>query len=345
MQTLATGARAGLAAALLFGAGTPLATLLVAGVNPIMLAGMLYCGAGVGLWLLRLVGRLPRVRLARSEWVPLAGAVVIGGMAGPVLLMFGLTHLPATASSLLLNAESVFTALVAWVVFREHVDARIAAGMASIAAGAVLITVSGGFSMGAVWPSCAVVAACLCWAIDNNLTRSVALNDATWLAAIKGSVAGPANVALALAVGAAVPPPSRMAAALVVGFFAYGLSLVLFIVALRHVGAARAGAYFAVAPFFGSALAVALGDTVTWWLATAAGLMAIGVWIHVTERHQHIHTHPAQRHTHWHTHDLHHDHEHTQSVPAGTWHRHEHIHTELVHKHDHYPDAHHRHRH
>ena len=342
---LPLGARAGLAAALLFGAGTPLATLLVAGVNPVMLAGLLYCGAGLGLWLIRLIRRSPRVRLAPSEWFPLAGAVVFGGMAGPVLLMVGLAHLPATASSLLLNAESVFTALVAWVVFREHVDGRIAAGMAAIAAGAVLITVSGGFSIGAVWPSIAVVAACLCWAVDNNLTRTVALNDAAWLAALKGSVAGPANVALAIAIGANVPPPTHVAGALVLGFFAYGLSLVLFIVALRHVGAARAGAYFAVAPFFGSALAIVLGNPVTWWLATAAVLMAIGVWLHVSERHQHTHTHPAQTHTHWHSHDIHHDHEHAQDIPLGTWHRHEHEHTELVHQHDHYPDAHHRHRH
>lgn len=342
---LPVGAGAGLAAALLFGAGTPLATLLVAGVHPVMLAGLLYCGAGLGLWLIRLVRRLPRVHLAPVEWLPLVGAVVIGGMAGPALLMVGLTQLPATASSLLLNAESVLTALVAWVVFREHVDRRIAAGMAAIAAGAVLITVSGGFSIGAAWPSIAVVAACLCWAIDNNLTRSVALNDATWLAAIKGSVAGPANVGVALALGAEFPLPTHMAGAFVLGFFAYGLSLVLFIVALRHVGAARAGAYFAVAPFFGSALAIALGDPVTWWLATAAVLMAIGVWVHVSERHQHTHTHPAQVHTHWHSHDIHHDHEHAQNVPPGTWHRHEHVHEELVHQHDHFPDAHHRHRH
>ena len=342
---LPVGARAGLAAALLFGAATPLATLLVAGVNPFLLAGLLYCGAGLGLWLMRFVRRSPSVRLAPAEWLPLAGAVVIGGIAGPVLLMVGLTHLPATASSLLLNAESVFTALVAWAVFREHVNGRIATGMAAIAAGAVVITVSGGFSIGAAWPSIAVIAACLCWAVDNNLTRMVALNDATWLAAIKGSVAGPANVALALVIGAAFPSPVRVAGALVLGFFAYGLSLVLFIVALRHVGAARAGAYFAVAPFFGSALAIALGDPVTWWLGTAAGLMAVGVWLHVSEHHQHIHTHPAQTHTHWHSHDIHHDHDHAQNVPPGTWHRHEHEHVELVHQHDHYPDAHHRHRH
>ncbi len=342
---LSVGVRAGLGAAVLFGAGTPLATRLVDDVSPWLLAGLLYCGAGLGLWLMRLVQRSPRVRLARAEWLPLAGAVMFGGMIGPVLLMAGLAHLPATASSLLLNAESVLTALVAWFVFHENVDRRIAAGMLAIAAGAIILTVTGGVSVGSVWPSLAVIGACLCWAIDNNLTRVVALNDAVWLAAVKGSVAGPVNVALAMAIGADLPSFPAATAAMVLGFVAYGLSLVLFIVALRHVGAARTGAYFAVAPFFGAAFAVALGDEVSWTLAAAAALMGWGVWLHVTERHRHVHVHPAQTHTHWHTHDLHHNHGHDEEVPSGTWHRHEHGHEELVHEHEHFPDALHRHRH
>jgi len=342
---MSVGARAGLGAAVLFGAGTPLATLLVDDVSPWLLAGLLYCGAGLGLWLIRLVRRSPRAQLARTEWLPLAGAVMFGGMIGPVLLMAGLAHLPATASSLLLNAESVLTVLVAWFVFHENVDRRIAVGMLAIAAGAVILTVSGGVSLGGVWPSLAVIGACLCWAIDNNLTRVVALNDATWLAAVKGSVAGPVNLALALAIGADLPSFPEATAAMALGFVAYGLSLVLFIVALRHVGAARTGAYFAIAPFFGATLAVALGDAVTWTLVAAAALMAWGVWLHVSERHRHAHVHPALTHTHWHTHDIHHDHQHAEKVPPGTWHRHEHVHEELVHEHDHFPDALHRHRH
>jgi len=342
---MSVGARAGLGAAVLFGAGTPLATLLVDDVSPWLLAGLLYCGAGLGLWLIRLVRRSPRERLARTEWLPLAGAVMFGGMIGPVLLMAGLAHLPATASSLLLNAESVLTVLVAWFVFHENVDRRIAVGMLAIAAGAVMLTVSGGVSLGGVWPSLAVIGACLCWAIDNNLTRVVALNDATWLAAVKGSVAGPVNLALALAIGADLPSFPEATAAMALGFVAYGLSLVLFIVALRHVGAARTGAYFAIAPFFGATLAVALGDAVTWTLLAAAALMGWGVWLHVSEHHRHAHVHPAQTHTHWHTHDIHHDHQHAEKVPPRTWHRHEHVHEELVHEHDHFPDALHRHGH
>jgi len=331
--------------AILFGAGTPVAKLLLDDVSPWLLAGLLYSGAGLGLATVRLVRRSPPVRVNREELAPLAGAIVCGGMLGPVLLMVGLAHLPATASSLLLNAESIFTALIAWVIFKENVDRRIAFGMATIAGGAVLITIADGMSVGDVWPSLAILGACLCWSVDNNLTRSVSLNDATWLAAVKGGVAGPVNLALALLVGASIPSAPHVVASIAVGFVAYGLSLVLFIVALRHVGTARTGAYFAVAPFFGAVLAVALGDPISGWLIAAGVLMAVGVWLHFTERHAHQHTHHAQIHSHLHRHDEHHDHPHGEPVPAGTWHRHEHLHGELVHSHEHFPDSQHRHRH
>ena len=268
------------------------------------------------------------------------------GVPAPVLLLAGLAGLPASAASLLLNAEGVLTAILAWVVFRENVDRRVALGMLTIAAGAVLLSVPTGATLGAIWPSLAVLAACLCWAIDNNLTRSVALTDATWLAAVKGAVAGPGNLALAFAVGVQLPPAGSVAAAMVVGFFAYGVSLVLFIVALRHLGTARSGAYFSVAPFFGAMLAVALGEPVTVPLAVAGALMGIGVWLHLTERHSHEHTHPALSHEHWHTHDEHHDHEHPEGpVAPGVRHRHLHSHAALTHGHEHYPDSHHRHGH
>lgn len=339
------GARAALAAALLFGAGIPLAKPLLDDVSPWLLAGLLYTGAGVGLWLIRLVRHSPRVHVDQAEIAPLVGAIFFGGVLGPVLLLVGLVNLPATASSLLLNAESVFTALIAWVIFKENVDRRIAVGMAAIAGGAALITVAGGVSAGAVWPSLAILGACMCWGVDNNLTRAVALNDATWLAAVKGGVAGPVNLLLALLVGANIPSVQLVAASMAVGFVAYGLSLVLFIVALRHLGTARTGAYFAVAPFFGAAMAVALGEPLGGWLIAAGLLMTVGVWLHLAERHVHEHTHPAQSHAHLHTHDEHHAHTHEEHIPAGTWHRHEHIHDELVHSHAHFPDSQHRHSH
>ena len=259
--------------------------------------------------------------------------------------MFGLSAMPATGASLLLNAEGVFTALLAWFVFKENVDRRISLGMAAIVAGAIVLSIPTGAELGSVWPSLAVLAACLCWGIDNNLTRKVALNDATWLAAVKGGVAGPVNLAIAFLLGAQLPAAWSIGAAMVVGCFAYGVSLVLFIVAMRQVGTARAGAYFSVAPFFGALLAIALGAPVTIPLVIAAGLMAIGVWLHLTERHGHEHTHAAVTHDHWHEHDEHHDHEHGEPVAAGVRHRHPHTHDALTHDHEHYPDAHHRHDH
>ncbi|TBN56294.1 DMT family transporter [Glaciihabitans arcticus] len=339
------GVQAALLAAVLFGMGTPAAKLLLDSVNPWLLAGLLYTGSGVGLGLIRLLRRSPRVRLERSEYLPLGGAILFGGILAPVLLMVGLVGMPASGASLLLNAEGVFTALLAWFVFRENVDRRIALGMLAIVAGAAILSVPTGAEFGNVLPSLAVLGACLCWGIDNNLTRKVALNDATWLAAIKGGVAGPVNLVLAFALGAQLPAPGNIAAAMAVGFFAYGVSLVLFIVAMRHVGTARAGAYFSIAPFFGAILALMLGGSLTLPLVAAGLLMGFGVWLHLTERHEHAHSHPALVHDHWHVHDAHHQHEHLEPVAAGIRHRHEHSHEALTHSHEHYPDSDHRHGH
>ena len=345
MRLPSAGIQAGFGAAILFGAGTPLAKLLLGEVSPWMLAGLLYVGSGLGLGLYRVISRRARVRLSRRELVPLAGAIAFGGILGPVLLMFGLANMPATGASLLLNAEGVFTALLAWFVFRENFDRRIALGMLAIVAGAVVLSIPTGAQLGEVWPSLAVFAACLCWGIDNNLTRKISLTDATWLAAVKGGVAGPVNLVIAFALGASLPSVAHVAGAMLVGFFAYGVSLVLFIVAMRHVGTARAGAYFSIAPFFGAVLAIVLGAPITAPLVVAAILMAIGVWLHLTERHEHAHTHDAVTHDHWHVHDEHHRHEHDEPVAAGIRHRHVHTHETLTHSHEHYPDTHHRHTH
>lgn len=325
-----------------------MAKLLLGEVSPWLLAGLLYVGSGVGLGIYRLARRAPRVRLQRHELLPLTGAIFFGGMLGPVLLMFGLSNMPASGASLLLNAEGVATALLAWFVFRENFDRRVALGMVAIVAGAVVLSVpmGGAVQFGDIWPTLAILGACLSWGIDNNLTRKVALNDATWLAAIKGGVAGPVNLVLAFLLGATLPPVWSVAAAMGVGLLAYGVSLVLFIVSMRYVGTARAGAYFSVAPFFGALLAVLMGEALTVPLVIAAALMAVGVWLHLTERHEHTHTHEAVTHDHWHRHDdEHHDHEHAEPVVAGTWHRHEHTHEPVTHTHAHFPDSHHRHTH
>ncbi|WP_322746818.1 DMT family transporter [Cellulomonas sp. S1-8] len=343
------GVRAALLAAVLFGASAPLAKLLVGDVGPWLLAGLLYAGAGLGMGIWRRLRRAPRVRLPRHEVPWLVGAVAAGGVAGPVLLLFGLASMPASGASLLLNAEGVLTAVIAWVVFREPADRRVVLGMLAIVAGAVVIAVpTGQAQVASVWPALAIVGACACWAVDNNLTRKVSLTDASWLVMVKGAVAGPTNLVVALLLGAALPTVTTTAAALVLGFVAYGLSLVLFIVGLRHVGTARAGAYFSVAPFFGAVLAVALGDAVTWQLLLAGALMAAGTWLHLSERHGHEHTHRVVTHDHGHTHDDgHHDHPHSagERAAAGVAHRHVHTHDPVTHRHEHYPDAHHRHDH
>ena len=339
------GVQAALLAAVLFGAGTPIAKLLLGDVNPWLLAGLLYSGSGLGLGLFRLIRDSSAVRLQRHELPPLVGAVVFGGIVGPVLLMLGLFNMPASGASLLLNAEGVFTALLAWWVFKENFDRRIALGMLAIMTGAVVLSVAPGANLGSPWPALAILGACLSWGLDNNLTRKLALHDATWLACVKGTVAGPVNLLLAFTLGAQLPAPESAAAAVAVGFLAYGVSLVLFIIAMRHLGTARAGAYFSIAPFFGALLAVALGDAVTWPLLLAGILMAMGVWLHLSERHQHHHVHPAMTHDHRHTNEQHHQHEHTEPLSAGTWHKHQHAHQQIAHSHDHYPDMDHRHAH
>jgi drug/metabolite transporter (DMT)-like permease len=252
----------------------------------------------------------------------------------------------ASAASLLLNLEVAFTALLAWFLFGENRGRRVAVGLLCILGGSLLLAWTPGktaeFSPGAVL----VILACLCWGIDNNLTRKVALNDATLIAGIKGLVAGTVNLGLALLLGQALPPAGPLLLALTVGFFGYGLSLVLFVLALRHLGTARAGAYFAVAPFFGTALAVLLlGEVISMTLIAAGLLMAVGVWLHVSEQHGHLHAHERQEHIHAHEHDEHHQHVHDVAGQGSGPHTHAHVHPPLVHSHVHQPDAHHRHAH
>ncbi len=335
---------AALGAALLFGSGTPLAKTLLAGVNPWLMAALLYLGSGLGLTLYRFIRRSPSVHLPRGEWLWLAGAIFTGGVLGPGLQMLGLAHMPASGASLLLNAESVFTALLAWFVFRENFDRRIALGMGAILAGLVVISWPGQAKFAGALPALFVLGACFCWAVDNNFTRKVSLSDATWIASLKGLVAGCVNLALALALGAKWPAFPHVAASMVVGLFAYGASLVLFVIGLRHLGTARTGAYYSIAPFFGAVLSIIfLHDRISFKLLAAGALMALGLWLHLTESHTHRHVHAAMEHDHEHRYDEHHQHEHPYPVAPGTVHTHSHRHEPMTHTHEHYPDAHHQH--
>lgn len=339
------GVMAAIGAAALFGAGTPLAKLLLDQVSPWLLAGLFYLGSGIGLTAYRWIRQSEPVTLPRHEWQWLLGAIVSGGVIGPVLLMFGLTNMPASGASLLLNAEGVFTALLAWFAFRENFDRRIAVGMLMIVLGALVLSWPDDARFASVWPSLAVLGACLAWGIDNNLTRKVSLSDATWIASVKGLAAGAVNLVLAFSMGAALPHVPALLGALVVGCLAYGVSLTLFVVALRHLGTARTGAYFSIAPFFGAVLSIPLlHEPISIQLVAAGGLMAVGIWLHLTEQHNHEHQHEFMDHDHEHRHDEHHQHEHAFPV-NGERHFHTHRHEPLTHQHHHFPDAHHQHGH
>lgn len=338
-----------LVAAALFGASTPLAKLLGVDTSPILLAGLLYLGSGVGLTLVRLVRDRgwQRPGLPAGEWPWLLGAIFFGGVLAPVALMFGLTRTAGATASLMLNLESVLTAVLAWVVFKENADRRVVIGMIAIVLGGIVLSWPQETAMDHDWTGpLAVAFACLCWAIDNNLTRKVSASDALFIAGSKGLAAGVVNGGLALAIGSQLPALGTLGSILLVGFLGYGVSLVLFVLALRGLGSARTGAYFSTAPFLGAAVAILmLGESVSVTFLLAATLMALGVWIHLMENHVHEHQHEALDHSHRHTHDEHHQHEHDFEWDGTEPHSHPHVHVPLRHSHAHFPDVHHRHRH
>jgi drug/metabolite transporter (DMT)-like permease len=351
-RTSRSGVAYAVGAAALFGASTPFAKNLLPRVGPWLLAGLLYLGSGIGLMLYRLLrSRLEKVggdeaQLSRADAPWLAAAILCGGVIGPLLLMVGLKATQASSASLLLNLEGVFTALLAWFVFKENFDVRIAWGMALISGGAVVLSWNGRPVIGVPWGAIAIAGACLAWAADNNLTRKVSASDPVQIAMLKGLCAGTVNTSLALLLGASLPAGGTLAAAGIIGLLGYGVSLTFFVLALRHLGSARTGAYFSIAPFVGAALSVALfGETFSMGIIVAAVLMGGGVWLHLTERHEHGHRHEAMEHEHRHTHDEHHQHSHALSDPPGEPHTHRHRHEPMMHSHPHYPDLHHRHPH
>ena len=355
MTTVAHGYARGilqaLLAAALFGLSTPLAKLLLGQIAAGMLAGMLYAGSGIGLmawmlWQRRRSSASVEASLAKRDLPWLAGAVLFGGVLGPLLLMRGLAHTPAANASLLLNMESVLTAMLAWVVFRENVDRRVLLGMLAIVAGGVLLSVQPS-GYGALAPGAlAISGACLCWAIDNNLTRPISGSDPVQITAIKGLVAGGINILMASLAGDRFPAPSTSVAAGLLGLAGYGVSLVLFVLALRSLGTARTSAYFSTAPFLGACVALLLfAGTPNATFLAAGALMVAGVWLHVSERHEHEHVHEAITHNHHHRHDEHHQHDHDFPWDGKEPHTHPHTHEPLRHSHPHYPDLHHQHRH
>jgi drug/metabolite transporter (DMT)-like permease len=342
-----------LASAALFGTSTPAAKLLLGTIDPFVLAGLLYCGAGAGVAITRRV--LPsvsnrpaaaEVALSAKDIPWLGGAIAAGGVAGPLLLMWGLAKTDASAASLLLSLEGAATALVAWVVFYESFDRRILLGFICLVAGAGILSWSGAPTLQTLSGPLAIIGACVAWGIDNNLTRKVSLADPLHIVELKGLIAGPFNLGLGLWAGATPAPSPIWLLAGVIGFIGYGISLALYVLALRHLGAARTGAYFSTGPFVGAVVSIILlGDPLTLGLFAAGALMGLGVWLHLSERHEHAHVHEAMAHGHPHVHDEHHQHAHGPDDPPGEPHTHLHWHEPLVHAHPHTPDMHHVHHH
>ncbi len=337
-----------LGSAVLFGATAPVSKLLIGAMDPWLLAGVLYLGAGLGLGTVQFarsamgLGRTEApLREADLPW--LTAVVLFGGVLGPLMLVFGLSLTSAASGSLLLNLEGLMTMGIAWLVFRENVDRRLLLGAAAILAGAVVLSWQGqgaSLDIGGLL----IAGACAAWGIDNNLTRKLSSADPIQIATIKGLAAGTTNLVLALLLGAQLPSAGIVAAAGLAGFLGIGVSLVMFMLALRHLGTARTGAYFSLAPFIGALVSlVVFKDAFTLQLALAGMLMAVGLWLHLAERHDHAHAHDALEHEHSHVHDEHHQHAHEgpATEPHSHWHRHE----PMRHTHAHYPDLHHRHNH
>ncbi len=339
--------------AALFGLSTPAAKALLGAIDATVLAGLLYLGAGLGVAALRRAdaswrrGHTPAEAPLTSHDLPwLAGAIAAGGVIGPILLMVGLARTDATTASLLLTLEGVATALLAWFAFHENFDRRIALGMAALVAGAIVISWSGAPSWAGIAGPLAIAGACLAWGLDNNLTRKVSLADPLQIVELKGLIAGPVSLVLGLVSGGTLPTWSPLLLAALVGFVGYGLSLILYVRALRELGTARTGAYFSTAPFLGAVAALLiLREPFSLQILAAGLLMALGVWLHLTEYHEHEHEHDPVEHAHAHVHDEHHQHLHRPEDPPGEPHTHLHRHIRLRHRHAHVPDMHHTHRH
>lgn len=332
-----------LIAAALFGASTPAAKPLLAGLSPLLLAGFLYLGAAIAVapWAVR---GLSGLSVDRKNVYNLAGAVLFGGVLGPALLLTGLSIASAASVSLWLNLETVATAVLARVFFKEHFSRRTWLAVALVIAGSVLLapgSPTGGLASGLV------ALACIAWGLDNNLTAIIDRFSPAQVTFTKGLVAGSVNVALGLALDPVPLELWAVGSALVVGAFGYGASLLLYIAGAQHLGATRSQLIFSTAPAWGLGVAwLVLGESLLPVHLVAAALMGLAIWLWHRDGHSHGHVHPRLTHHHWHRHDdEHHEHEHDSPVLSGTWHSHEHTHEPQEHEHEHHPDLHHRHDH
>lgn len=338
--------------AVLFGLSTPLSKLLLSFTCPWLLAGTLYSGSGLGIFILSQILKWARPQIKdtpikRENWKWLAVATITGGGLAPVFLLLGLSHSSASSASLLLNLEAVFSVLLAWTIFKEQANKRIIIGMTLIVSGGIIQSwTPESISYNSLSGPFFIIIACLCWGIDNNVTRKISSGDPLQITMIKSIVAGGMNLLVAAATGAKFPQFYIIALGSLTGFIFYGLSLVCFILSLRKIGTSRTSAYFSVSPFIGSLAAIAfLHETAKIEFIFSFILMSAGVYLFLTESHDHEHTHESLKHDHLHDHDEHHKHEHCPDDPIDEPHSHTHIHEPLVHSHPHFPDIHHRHLH
>jgi drug/metabolite transporter (DMT)-like permease len=334
-----------LVAAALFGVSTPLVQRWGSGLGAFSTAALLYAGAAV-------VGLLSRqriereARLQRADLRRLLAMAGFGAVVGPVALAWGLQHTSGTSASLMLTLEAVFTAVLAWRLYRETMDARVWAAMALLLAGGMVLVLDQGRAGGAqLWGLLAVLLATAAWGVDNTLSRALAERDPGQVVMAKALLGSTATILLAVGFGEPLPSLGAALALLAIGATGYGLSLRFYLLAQRAFGAARTGSVFAFAPFIGAAFAVALGDrSASGLMAVGSVLMLAGVLLHLAESHGHEHAHEALEHEHAHRHDDgHHGHVH-ETMPEGA-HSHPHRHTPMRHAHAHVPDAHHAHRH
>jgi drug/metabolite transporter (DMT)-like permease len=333
-----------LVAALLFGASTPISKPLLDSVGPLTLAGLFYLGAAVAVapWAWR--SRAPELWRDRRQLLLLAGAVLFGGCLGPVLLLLGLRLAPAASVSLWLNLETAATSILAWSLFREHLDRRtwLAAGLVFL--GGLLLVSPGGPA--GVRAGLFVMLACFCWGLDNNMTALVSGFTPSQTTFVKGLVAGLVNLSLGQTFETRLEMGPVVGVALVVGALSYGVSIMLYISGAQQLGASRSQLLFSTSPFLGMILAwTFLHESVQPVQLLAAVVMVAGLYLMLTARHEHEHTHESLSHTHGHRHDDgHHDHVHP-GLPASTRHTHPHDHGPMTHRHPHVPDLHHRHTH
>ncbi|OHB60680.1 MAG: multidrug DMT transporter [Planctomycetes bacterium GWF2_42_9] len=337
-------------ASIFFAVGIPASKMLLDKIEPVILASLLYLGSSIGLLFLKSITHLVKSNaqagLSKSDLSWLTGAILAGGIAAPIVLMLSLRNTEAAIASLLLNFEGAATSILAAIMFREAICRRICTSVALITIASIILSldVSGRFrfSFGAI----GIIAACILWGFDNNFTRHISSKDPLIITMVKGFVAGIISMCIAIIAGNKLPRLEYVILAMVLGFFAYGLSIMFFIFAMRGLGSARTSAYFGTAPFIGALLSfIVFKEMPSIQFLCALPIMLGGIIFLLNEKHKHEHTHEEFEHDHKHDYDDDEHHKHDNNSILNGFHALRHKHVAITHLHDHTPDIHHRHEH